>query len=154
MEFERNITIHCKPEEAFIFLRDKDQYHQEPGSPVLTLEKTNSGPVGVGTRYREVVQMFPFVKGEILSTIQRYEPPRFLEESFEGTGMQGYLAYEFIPVEEGTLLIQRETIQFYGVFGLLSPLMERMLLKAVESRLEGIKSILEEKPSSKTITML
>ena len=145
MKFERNISIHCKPEEAFVFLRDKDQYPQEPGSPVLTLEKTTPGPVGVGTRYREVVQMFPLITGEILSTIQRYEPPHFLEESFEGTGMHGYLAYEFIPVEEGTLLIQRETIQFHGLFGLFSTLMERMLLKAVESRLEGIKMILEKR---------
>lgn len=57
--------------------------------------------------------------------------------------MEGYLAYEFIPVEEGTHLIQCETIQFHGLFGLFSPLMERMLLKAVEARLEGIKTILE-----------
>ncbi len=147
MKFERSITIHCKPEAAFVFLRDKEQFQQEPGSPVLVLEKTTPGPVGVGTRYREVVQMFPLVKGEILSTVQRYEPSRFLEESFRGTGMEGYLAYEFIPVEEGTHLIQRETIQFHGLFGLFSPLMERMLLKAVEARLEGIKKFLESKPA-------
>ena len=142
MKFERGITIHCKPEAAFVFLRDKDQFQQEPGSPVLVLEKTTPGPVGVGTRYREVVQMFPFVKGEILSTVQHYEPSRFLEELLRGTGMKGYLAYEFISVNEGTLLVQRETIQFHGLFGLFSPLMERMLLKAVEDRLEGIKVIL------------
>jgi hypothetical protein len=92
----------------------------------------------VGTCYREVVQMFPLIKGEILSSVQRYEEPRFLEESFRGTGMDGYLAYEFIPIEKGTLLIQRETIQFHGLFGLFSPLMERMLIKAVETRLEEI----------------
>lgn len=145
MKFERSISIHCKSEDVFVFLRDKDQFQQEPGSPVLILEKTTSGPVGIGTRYREVVQMFPLIKGEILSTIQRYEPPRYLEESFRGTGMDGYLAYEFIPGEEGTHLIQRETILFHGLFGLLSPFMERMLLKAVESRLERIKAMLEPK---------
>jgi hypothetical protein len=146
MKFERNILINCKPEEAFVLLRDKDLFKQDPGSPVLTLEKTTPGPVGVGTCYCEVVQMFPLIKGEILSTIQRYEPPHYLEESFRGTGMDGYLAYEFIPVEEGTRLIQRETIQFHGLFGLFSPLMERMLLKAVEARLEEIKKFLESKP--------
>lgn len=145
MIFERVISIRCKPKEAFVFLRDKDQFQQEPGSSVLVLEKTTPGPVGVGTCYSEVVQMFPLIKGEILSTIQRYEPPRYLEESFRGTGMDGYLAYEFIPVEEGTLLVQRETIQFHGLFGLFSPLMERMLLKEVETRLEEIKKFLESK---------
>jgi len=109
------------------------------------LEKTTPGPVGVSTCYREVVQMNPLVKGEIRSTIQRYEPSRFLEESFEGTGMHGYLAYEFIPVEEGTHLIQRETIQFHGLFWFFSPIMGKMLLKAVEARLEKIKSFLEER---------
>lgn len=145
MKFERSISICCKPEEAFVFLRDKDQFQQEPGSPVLVLEKTTPGPVGVGTCYREVVQMFPLIKGEILSIVKRYEPPRYLEESFRGNGMDGYLAYEFISVNEGTLLVQRETIQFHGLFGLFSPLMERMLLKAVVARLEGIKTILEKR---------
>ncbi len=147
MKFERSISINCKPEKVFSFLRDKDQFQQEPDSPVLLLEKTTPGPVGVGTSYREVVQMFPLIKGEILSTVQRYEPPRYLEESFRGTGMDGNLAYEFIPVEEGTHLIQRETIQFHGLFGLFSSLMGRMLLKAVEARLEGIKKVLESKPA-------
>jgi len=146
MKFERSISIRCKPEEVFVFLRDKDQFQQEPGSPVLVLKKTTPGPVEVGTQYREVVQMFPLIKGEILSSVQCCDPPRHLEESFRGAGMEGYLAYEFIPIEEGTLLIQRETIQFHGLFGLLTPLMERMLLKAVEARLEGIKSFLESKP--------
>ena len=45
--------------------------------------------------------------------------------------------------------IQRETIQFHGVFGFLAPLMERMLLKAVEARLEGIKVLLESRPAGK-----
>ncbi|MBE0684705.1 MAG: hypothetical protein IH585_01770, partial [Anaerolineaceae bacterium] len=139
MKFERSISIRCKPEEVFVFLRDKDQCQQEPGSPVLVLKKTTPGPVEVGTQYREVVQMFPLIKGEILSSVQCCDPPRYLEESFRGTGMEGYLAYEFILKEEGTLLIQRETIQFHGLFGLFTPLMERMLLKAVEARLEGIK---------------
>lgn len=147
MKFERSISINCEPEKVFIFLRDKDQFQQEPGSPVLLLEKTTPGPVRIGTQYREVVQMFPLVKGEILSTIERYEPPVHLEESFRGTGMDGNLAYEINLVEEGTHLIQRETIQFHGLFGLFSSLMGRMLLKAVEARLEGIKKFLESKPA-------
>lgn len=29
MKFERSISIRCKPDEAFIFLRDKDEFQQE-----------------------------------------------------------------------------------------------------------------------------
>lgn len=128
-------------------MRDKDEIEQEPGSPVLLLKKITQGEVNVGTEYVEIVQIFPFLKGKIHSIIQLIEPPRKLEESFKGTGMDGYLAYEFIPEEEKTLLIQREVIHFHGVFRLFSRLMNRMLLKAVVARLQGIKINLEnQKP--------
>jgi len=54
--------------------------------------------------------MLPLVRGEILSEITRYEPDRFLEEQFEGAGMRGHLAYEFVPCGNGTELIQRENL--------------------------------------------
>lgn len=143
MQFERSISICCTPEEAFSFLRDKDKVEQEPDSPVLLLEKITPGEVKVGTEYIEIVQMFTFLKGKIHSIIQLIEPPNKLEESFNGTGMDGYLAYEFISKGEKTLLIQREVINFHGVFRLFSPIMNRMLLKAVEARLRDIKFYLE-----------
>jgi hypothetical protein len=143
MKFERSISICCTPVEAFSFLRDKDEVVQEPDSPVLLLEKITPGEVKVGTKYVEIVQMFPFLKGKILSVIQLIEPPWKLEESFKGTGMDGYLAYEFLSEGEKTLLIQREVINFHGIFRLFSPVMNRMLLKAVEARLREIKIYLE-----------
>lgn len=45
MKFERSISICCTPEEAFAFLRDKDEVGQEPDSPVLLLEKITPGEV-------------------------------------------------------------------------------------------------------------
>lgn len=76
------MRITRSPADVFVFLRDKDLYPLEPGSPVLALDRITEGPIGVGTRYREVVRMLPLVKGEILSVLTRYEPPRHLEESF------------------------------------------------------------------------
>ncbi|HSM25311.1 MAG TPA: SRPBCC family protein [Anaerolineaceae bacterium] len=150
MKFERSISICCTPEEVFAFLRDKDEFEQEPDSPVLSLDKTTPGKVKVGTEYVEIVQMFPFLKGVIYSEIQLFEPPKKLEESFRGTGMDGYLAYEFIPEGKNTLLVQREDISFHGVFRLFSPIMNRMLLKAVEARLKEIKFYLENKKTQGT----
>jgi hypothetical protein len=74
MEFNLSIFIVCPPADVFAFLHNKDQHAVKPGSPVLILEKIMPGPVGVGTRYREVVQMLPGVRGEILSVIIRFEP--------------------------------------------------------------------------------
>ncbi len=97
MYFELSIAIRWPPCEVFAFLRDIDKYPQKPGSPVLVLEQTTPGPAGVGTRYREVVQMLPFVRGEILSTVTCFVPGESLEEDFEGAGMIGHLAYQFLP---------------------------------------------------------
>jgi hypothetical protein len=106
MELERQIQIHCAPIKAFNFLRDKHLHTARDEFPVLALEKRTPGPVRVGTQFYEVVQMFPWLKGTIWSEITRYDPPRFLEERFWGTGMQGHLAYEFVPLDGGTLLTQ------------------------------------------------
>jgi len=60
MFFELSVTIDRPPEDVFAFLRDKDSYPQKPGSLVLILVKITSGQAGVGTCYREVVQMGNF----------------------------------------------------------------------------------------------
>ena len=112
---------------------DKHAFPQEPDSPVLRL----------GTQYVEVVQMLPWMKGEIFSRITRCEPYKHLEEDFEGAGMAGYLAYEFFQKREGTLLIQRETIQWQGFLKLFTPIIRVMLEHQLQIRLADIKTILE-----------
>ena len=97
MNFELSITINRPPEDVFTFLRDKDQFLQEEGSPVRLIEKITPGPIGVGTRYREIVQITPFIQAEIHSEITYFEPSGALEEDFWASGMSGHLAYQFIP---------------------------------------------------------
>ena len=143
MYFDISITIRRSPEDVFGFLRDKDKYPQEPGSPVLVLEQTTPGPAGVGTRYREVLQMFPFVRGEILSIITCFEPGERLEEDFEGAGMVGHLAYTFVEEGRGTRLTQQETVHMVGFLRVLEPVVQWMLSRQLRKRLEGIKAILE-----------
>ena len=143
MYFDLSVTIDRAPEDVFIFLRDKDLYIQKPGSPVLILEKTTGGPTGAGTNYREVVQMLPFIRGEIFSEITIYDPPKRLEESFHSSGMNGYLAYLFLADKNGTKLIQRETLNFKGLLKLLHPLIRAVLLRKLKRRLIDIKDDLE-----------
>ena len=143
MYFELSITINRSPSDVFAFLRDKDKYPQEDGSPVLILEKITPGPPGVGARYREVVQMLPFIRGEIMSEISRFEPGEFLEEYFHGAGMDGHLAYQFLPEGDGTKLIQRETISWRGFLKVLEPMIRLALSRRLSERLEDIKKDLE-----------
>jgi uncharacterized protein YndB with AHSA1/START domain len=144
MEFDLSVYIDRSPEDVFAFLRDKDKYPQEEGSPVLLLEKTTPGPHGVGTRYREVVQMLPFVKGEILSEVTHYEPGERLDEDWEGAGMEGHLGYLFVGEDRGTRLFQRETVKPRGWLRLAAPLIQLTLGRAIRNRLQDIKRILED----------
>jgi len=144
MCFDLSVTIDRPPEDVFDFLAYKDRYPQKPGSPVLVLEKLTPGAPGVDTRYREVVQMFPLVRREILSRVTRFEPPRFLEEDFVGPGpMRGHLAYEFSAAGAGTLLVQRETLEVVGPWRLFSSVVERVLGRQLGNRLEALKAVLE-----------
>jgi hypothetical protein len=141
--FELTISIHRPPADVFAFLRDKDKYPQVADSPVLVLEQTTSGLPGVGTCYREVVQMLPFYQGEILSTITRFEPNQYLEEDFQGAGMYGHLAYQLIQEQDGTKLIQRETLHYQGLLRLCEPVIRLLLHRRLRERLEDIKAVLE-----------
>lgn len=143
MYFDLSISIKRPPIDVFIFLRDKDKYPQEPGSPVLVLEQTTTGPAGVGTRYREIVRMMPFVRGEIRSEITRFNPGEHLEEMFEGAGMKGYLAYRFVRDISGTKLIQQETLRLQGFLKILTPIIKLALSRQLRKRLETIKAVLE-----------
>jgi uncharacterized protein YndB with AHSA1/START domain len=141
--FELSVRIQRPPHDVFRFLRDKDRYPQETGSPVLVLDKITAGDTRVGTRYREVVQMAPLLRGEFFSAITRYEPPHFLEEDFEGASMRGHLAYEFAPDSGGTLLIQRETLDIFGPLWILSPMVRYMLARQLRKRLNEIRDVLD-----------
>ena len=144
IDFSLSIFIKRSPDICFAFLRDKDTYPQKPNSPVLRLDKVTPGSVGVGTRYVEVVQMFPLIKGEIRSVVTRFEPPEWLEEDFEGAGMVGHLSYQFMPEDDGTRLIQREWLQLKGVLRPFESLVRRLLAPQLQNRLESIKEILED----------
>jgi hypothetical protein len=143
MYFELSIFIERPQAEVFAFLRDKDRYPQEKGSPVLLLEKTTPATPGVGARYREVVQMLPFYRGEILSEITRFELDEVLEEDFWGAGMEGHLAYQFVQEEQGTRLVQQQTLHYRGALRVLEPLICLVLGRRLRARLEEIKMELE-----------
>jgi hypothetical protein len=143
--FELSIVIKRPPEDIFAFLRDKDKHQQKNGSPVLVLEKTTEGLPSVGTCYREVVQMMPLIKGEIISKITRFDPPNFLEEEFAGAGMNGHLAYQFLADINGTKLIQKQHVNFIGPLKLLHPIIRIILFRRLNARLREIKTELENK---------
>jgi uncharacterized protein YndB with AHSA1/START domain len=111
MEFELTAVINRPLEEVFAFFRDVDQHAGQKGTIVPVYDKITPGPVGVGTRYREVVQVMPFVTGEILTEVVGYEPSRRLAYRYVALGMAGELTYCFEAVKEGTRMVQRQSLR-------------------------------------------
>ena len=155
MEFEFTAVIHCPPADVFALFRDVDQYNAYEGSPVPVLDKVTEGPVGVGTRYREVVRMMPGIRMmhsvmmTIVSEVTGYEPGRYLASDWHSNVMEGHLAYTFEPVEGGTRVIQQMTLNPKGILRVFSPLIKVMFSRAAGQRLEGIKALLEAQVSER-----
>lgn len=143
MEFELSIVINRPREEVFAFFRDIDQHAGQKGTIVPVYDKITPGPVGVGTRYREVVQVMPFVTGEILTELVEYDPGERLAYQFVALGMPGELAYWFTAAEEGMRLVQRQSLRPGGWMGLFSPMIGAMFSRMIARRLAGVKAFLE-----------
>jgi hypothetical protein len=143
MRHEFRVQIDRPEAEVFRFLSEKDSHEQEKGSPVLLLEKTTAGPAGVGTRYREIVQMAPFVKSEILSEITRFQPDSALEERWVGGAMKGVLAYSLRPAGQGMELVQQVIIETHWLLRPFDAVISKMYARTARYRLGCIKAILE-----------
>lgn len=138
-----SVDIRRPPEAVFDFLANIHEVQQDEGSPVLELELMTPGPVRLGSRYREVVQMMPFFRGEIVSTITAYERPVVLQMDWTGPGMTGRDRYELAASSEGTTLVHRKWTSASSLLRALEPLMRKPLIPRLEARLVDIKRLLE-----------
>lgn len=143
-----SIDILRPPEAVFDFLANIQDVKQEKGSPVLALDLTTPGPPRLGSRYREVVQMLPFFKGEIFSEITAFEPPQVLEMAWTAPGMKGTDKYELAAAHDGTTLKHTKNTVCLGVLRLMEPLMRRALVPRLEDRLAGIKREIEKRTNA------
>jgi hypothetical protein len=142
-----SVHIQRPPEAVFEFLANIQDVPQAKGSPVLALDLTTPGPPRLGSRYREVVRMLPFFKGEILSEITVFDPPVVLEMSWTAPGMKGMDRYELAAAHGGTALKHTKNTVCLGALRLLEPWMRGALIPRLEDRLVGIKRELEERPN-------
>jgi hypothetical protein len=142
--FRGSVVIRRPPEVIFEVMANLHRVPQAEGSPVLALDLATSGPVGPGSRFREVVRILPFYSWEFLSEITTYTPPRLLEETFTGPGMSGLIRYDLTEVDEGTELVQQEWLSLRGLLRVFDPMVRRALYSRLEARLDLIKRGLEE----------
>ncbi len=144
MDYDLSITIRKPPEAVYAVLADVQDYiHVVPGSPIPEMEKIPPGPTSVGTRWREVVRLLPFLTMTMWSEATEVVPGRRLLETFHGPWMTGRIAYEVEPTVNGSVLRQRETLTAHGPLRLVAGRMDRMLRPRLVARLEAIRNLLE-----------
>jgi hypothetical protein len=142
-----SVGILRAPEVVFHYLANIQDVKQEEGSPVLALDLITPGPPRLGSRYREVVQMLPFFKGEIFSEITAFKPPQVLEMSWTAPGMKGTDKYELAATHDGTSLKHTKNTLCSGALRLIEPVMRGALVPKLEERLLGIKKEIEALPN-------
>lgn len=149
LEFELMVVINRPVEEVFAFFKDIDQHAGQKGTVVPIYDKLTPGPVGVGTRYREIVVLLPFLTGEIQTEVTAYEPGKKLGYQFVAMGMPGELTYLFEPTAAGVKLVQRQSLSPKGWMKPFSPVIKAMFFRKIVKRLTGIKRLLEEPHSQR-----
>jgi len=144
MDFRFTAVIERPLADVFAFFRDVDQHAGKEGTRVPVYDKVTPGPAGVGTRYREVVQVLPFVRGEMLSEIIEYEEGKRLGYQFEGMAMEGELAYTFEAVEGGTRVVQEQALRPRGMLRRFGAAIGKTFSTMAQKRLDGITALLEQ----------
>jgi len=144
LEFRFTATIARPCQEVFAFLRDIDQHAGQEGTLVPVYDKITPGPVGVGTHYREIVQLLPFLRGEVITEVTEFEEADYLGYRFVAMGMEGRLAYRLEAVPEGTYVVQDQSFTPRGFLRLFRVPIRRMFSTMAGQRLKEIKALLEQ----------
>jgi hypothetical protein len=143
MEFELSTVVDRLPAGVFAFLEHMENHPQETGSQVLSVEQLTPGPVAIGTRFREIVQMLPLVRVEMMTEVTRHRPDECLEFTWRGGGMEGVLTYELEPHNGATRIRLHETVTPLGPMRLAGAFVRRSFQEMLAKRLDGIKQVLE-----------
>jgi uncharacterized protein YndB with AHSA1/START domain len=140
LKFQNTITIARSPAEVFAYLADFERIPTW-NYAIAETRKVSDGPVGVGTRYRQVRTV-----------------PRRSEESFEVTELEpearlaiegtfgpfpGRFTYLLEPVPGGTRVTNVVDLQPSGVARLVGGLATSGVRSAVLANLEKLKALLD-----------
>jgi len=121
IDFTIETRIGRPPEEIFDHVSDPGKLHTWQTNTVSAIQE-GDGPMGVGTRLREVHRMPGGKKAESVVEIAEFEPNRILAlRVIEGTPIHGRITLE--PDGGGTLLRFRVYGQLTGLMRAVQPLL-------------------------------
>jgi len=130
-------------DETFAFIADfANAQHWDPG--VATSERIDTGPVGLGARYRLGVRM----RGDVAPMeyrITTYEPPRRVVLTGEGSNVSAVDEIRFEPGSTGTRIDYTADIRLTGWMRLVAPFAGGAFEKIARDALGGMQRALDER---------
>lgn len=139
--FERDEWIARPPEQLFDLLSDSSRAVELMPS-TTRMEKLTSGPVGVGTRFRETRMM----NGEPRETdleVVRYEPPTDYAVRNVTQGIESVYHYRLEPEGQGTRITLEATVSGSGLRALAAPVVAAILKREDSDHLARLKAVAE-----------
>jgi carbon monoxide dehydrogenase subunit G len=140
-KIERSIAIDRPVDEVWEFVHDptKDALWQ---TTLTESEQLTDGPMGVGTRVREV-RHFLGLRVELAWEVTEYEPTR--KSAIRGISGPIPLHGGFLlePVDGGTRLTVSGELEAHGLFKLAEPVFARITRRELEANLGHLKDLLE-----------
>lgn len=148
VEFDESVLILDAPGEVYAVLADVQDWALGTGSPVKAMDKIPPGPTRVGTRWREVVRIGPWLSMTMWSEVTEVVPDRLLAMRFWGASMEGDLTYTITAQEGDTVLRQQETMYAVGWLRPFDGLLGHLLRRRLARRLDDIADLLSSRPAA------
>jgi uncharacterized protein YndB with AHSA1/START domain len=135
--------------EVFDHVSDPAQLASWQTSTVSAVQQ-GDGPIGLGTRLREVHRMPGGKEVESVVEVSEYEPGRtFALRVVEGTPVHARITFE--PIERATLMCFRAHGQLTGVMRLAEPLLQRALRRQFANYCATLNRVLESAPTAASV---
>jgi uncharacterized protein YndB with AHSA1/START domain len=140
MRFTNTVTINCPPADVFAYLA---QFENVPrwNYAISETRKTSTGPVGVGSRYRQT-RTLP-TRSEETFEVTEFEPDRRLSIRGDLGPFHGDVSYLLAPAASGTALTNTMNLRPSGPLRLIAPLAAYRVRAAVATNLDTLRQILE-----------
>jgi uncharacterized membrane protein len=142
MKVQHSVVINRPPEQVFTFVTNLAENERRWQPEIELIEFTSTGPMAVGTRFREVRRTFGW-RYEWHFEVTQFEPNKiFCIQSLSGTiPYRGCRLVE--SVRGGTKVTEQGELQTRGLLKLLDPLMARLSRKPLKLAYDKLKTLLE-----------
>lgn len=145
IEFSVETHIRRPVGDVFAYATDPARLSTWQTNTVSAVQE-GEGPLGLGSRLREIHRAPGGKQLESVVEVSEYEPDRtFALHVMQGTPVHARMT--FAPAEGGTLVRFRGHGQLTGAMRLAQPLLQRVLKRQFASQCATLKHVLEEPPA-------